>query len=155
MSLPSRPLDHNVLDLLHFDAELFGVRACKCCNARIVAWRYFIAWTVRHIRALGVIAVTANKGPTGGGAAIKQAVVAFATDKYGLAISVVERPPTVSASYPAPKVLLSDKGYDTEANRDDVEARPRTMVIPARKTTRARNLSLATSMPCETSSNGA
>lgn len=34
---------------------------------------------------------------------------------------------------PQPKVLLADKGYDSDAIRDDVEARGGTSVIPARK----------------------
>ena len=35
---------------------------------------------------------------------------------------------------PQPKVLIADKGYDSDAIREDVEARGGTAVIPARKT---------------------
>ena len=35
---------------------------------------------------------------------------------------------------PTPKVLIADKGYDSGAIRDDVEARGGTPVIPARRT---------------------
>ena len=35
---------------------------------------------------------------------------------------------------PPPKVLIADKGYDSDAIREDVEARGATPVIPQRKT---------------------
>ena len=57
----------------------------------------------------------------------------------------------MDADLAPPKVLLADTACDSDANRDDVEARRGTTVIPARKTIRARNLSLATSIPCEIS----
>lgn len=38
---------------------------------------------------------------------------------------------------PRPRVLIADKGYDSDAIRDDVEVRGGTAVIPARKTRNA------------------
>ena len=39
----------------------------------------------------------------------------------------------IDADLASPKVLLADKAYDSDANRDDVEASRGTTVIPARK----------------------
>ncbi len=56
---------------------------------------------------------------------------------------------------PPPKVLIADKGYDSDAIRQDVEARGGTPVIPPRRNRKTRCKSMAISTPFATWSNAA
>lgn len=56
---------------------------------------------------------------------------------------------------PQPKVLIADKGYDSDAIRQDVATRGGTAVIPARKTRNTPEPVTASSMPCATLSSAA
>ena len=62
---------------------------------------------------------------------------------------------TVAEDLPGRRVLIADKGHDSQAIRADVRDHRGTAVIPARRTARRSCRSTASSTPCAIGSNAA